>query len=146
MKSLAGTWEQTDDKGQKSVVSVFAVSSDGSVVREIMFPGTPHEMTNVYHLDGPSVVMTHYCAEGNQPRMRATGPDKPGAIALKFDSVSNLTARDQQYMGELTLLLKDKDHIVEQWTSFKEGKKVGGERRVGIHPGDVPICCFRRGS
>src|SRR2546421_11290186 len=71
VKQLQGTWEMTDDKGKNQVASVFAVSSNGSVVREIMFPGGPHEMTNVYHMDGPTMVMTHYCAMGNQPRLRA---------------------------------------------------------------------------
>ncbi len=38
-----------------------------------MYPGMEHEMTNMYTLDGNTLVMTHYCAGGNQPRMRATG-------------------------------------------------------------------------
>jgi hypothetical protein len=31
------------------------------------------EMVTVYHADGPDLVLTHYCLEGNQPRMRAKG-------------------------------------------------------------------------
>ena len=41
----------------------------GSAVTETLFPGTAHEMMSVYHMDGDDLVLTHYCAGGNQPRM-----------------------------------------------------------------------------
>lgn len=120
VKGLAGTWEMADEQGQKQTAAVFAVSSNGSVVREIMFPGSTHEMTNVYHMDGPTLVMTHYCAAGNQPRMRAVA-EKPGTVALKFDSVTNLTKPDESYMGELTLDIKGTDAVDAKWKSFVKG-------------------------
>lgn len=122
VKSLAGTWEMADDQGQKQVGAVFAVSSNGSVVREIMFPGAQHEMTNIYHMDGPTLLLTHYCAVGNQPRMRAR-PGEPGIIAFRFDGVSNYTGGNQTYMGEMVLTIKDADHIRQDWTSLKNGER-----------------------
>jgi hypothetical protein len=78
-------------------------------------------MTNVYHLDGPSIVVTHYCAMGNQPKMRATaGSTKE--IPFHIDSVGNFTSEKEGYMGDLTLAFKDKDHVVESWRHFKDGK------------------------
>src|SRR5438270_13163403 len=72
LKKLAGTWVAADDKGQPTaqVVSVFKVTSNGSTVQETIFPGTGHEMVTLYHLDGPDLVLTHYCALGNQPHMK----------------------------------------------------------------------------
>ncbi len=124
LKPLAGTWESLDAKGNPDgSTSVFSVSSAGSAVREIMMVGTAHEMTNMYHLDGDSVVCTHYCAEGNQPRMRATpATARPGRIEFKFDSVTNHTRADQECMGEMTLIIKDADHIRQEWCSYKDGK------------------------
>ncbi len=124
VKTLAGTWELKGEDGKYGPGVVYAVSSAGSSVREIMFPGSPHEMTNVYHMDGPALVMTHYCAEGNQPRLRCSSA-KPGEIPLTLDSISNMTASDQQYMGGLTLTMPDANTLVEHWTSFKEGKVIG---------------------
>lgn len=74
VKTLEGEWTLTGPDGQPGSI-VFKTSSAGSVVRETMFPGQPHEMTNVYHMDGPTCVVTHYCAAGNQPRMRAAKLD-----------------------------------------------------------------------
>jgi hypothetical protein len=122
LKSLEGTWTMDDENGQTITASVFTVSSGGSVVREIMFPGQPHEMTNVYHMDGPDMVVTHYCAVGNQPRMRATPGNEPGTIAFEFDSVTNMTKPDEHRMSGLVLVMKDQDHIVQKWTSFSGDK------------------------
>ncbi len=68
------------------VTCVFKLLSGGSAVRETMFPGTDHEMTNMYHLDGHDLVLTHYCAEGNQSRMRAKPGGKNNVLEFKFES------------------------------------------------------------
>ena len=51
MKSLAGTWKGTHIiHGKEAPASIeYKVSSNGSTVVETMFPGSPHEMVNVYH-------------------------------------------------------------------------------------------------
>lgn len=124
VKGLEGTWTMEGPDGTSAVASVFKVSSGGSVVREIMFPGDDHEMTNVYHMDGADLVMTHYCAAGNQPRMRSQGADE-GVIELGFDSVTNLTNGDGYYMGSMRLVFVDANHIRQEWTSYSKGKVVG---------------------
>lgn len=128
LKRLAGEWTMVDEKGETVTGSVFAVSSNGHVVREVMFPGTDHEMTNVYHLDGPSLLVTHYCAMGNQPRMRATGPG-PHDLDFRFDGVTNL-ASDQAYMGSLRLVIADPDHIEQHWKSYKNGAELADHAPV----------------
>jgi len=120
LKTLDGKWA-AKGKGMEGQI-VFNVSSNGTVVREVMFPGTPHEMTNLYHLDGPSVMMTHYCAMGNQPHLRSTGASTK-EIGFHTDSVSNLTSADEMYMGDMTLAFVDKDHVTESWSNTDHGKK-----------------------
>ncbi len=120
VKSLQGTWTGSGEGGMTGEI-VFSVTSGGHVVREIMFPGTEHEMTNIYHMDGPSMVMTHYCAIGNQPRLRAAAASG-NSIDFKCDGVSNLESADQMYMGHMTLTFVDKDHIEEGWQSLVAGK------------------------
>ena len=119
--SLAGEWEMQDESGNWNTSSVFTLSSNGSVVREIMFPGSPNEMTNLYHMDGTDIVATHYCAIGNQPRMVASGletTDDGPAIAFGFDSVSNLRESQSHVMGELRLVFIDDNTLREEWTSM----------------------------
>jgi len=119
VKKLEGTWTGSDEQGT-TWKHVFKVSSSGSAVREIMFPGEAHEMTNMYHMDGPTLIMTHYCAAGNQPRMRAHAGTR-GQISFKADGVGNLASPDAEYMGEMTIVFEDNNHIRQEWRSVKGG-------------------------
>jgi hypothetical protein len=126
VKSLAGTWETTLE-GKTQVAAVFSVSSNGSAVREVMFPGTPNEMTNMYTMDGDSLVMTHYCAFGNQPRMRARAGGTPDSLGFAFDGVSNLGKADDPYMGSMTLTFLGPDRVHETWVHYREGARLGDD-------------------
>ncbi|MCL4741633.1 MAG: hypothetical protein KJZ54_05450 [Phycisphaerales bacterium] len=123
--SLAGEWESAEDAGMP-YTAVFTVSSGGSVVREVMFPGHPHEMTNLYHMDGGDLVVTHYCAAGNQPRMvaREVRETAEGTVfEFDFESVSNLRAEHDHYMGNMTLTLLRDGTIRQDWRSYgRDGK------------------------
>jgi hypothetical protein len=74
LKTLAGTWQGQAGHGpaDQAATVTYRVASGGSVVEETLFPGTPHEMISMYHLVDGQLVMTHYCAMANQPRMRST--------------------------------------------------------------------------
>lgn len=120
VSSLEGRWEGVVPDGEPSY-TVFEVTSGGSAIREFMAIDKPYEMTNMYTLDGDDLVLTHYCAIGNQPRMRAGGI-KDGRIVFQFESVGDLKTDDQMYMGEMTLVIHDADHIEQQWRSFIAGE------------------------
>jgi hypothetical protein len=118
IKALAGTWEVQDEKGQWVTASVFTVTSGGSVVRETMFPGTPHEMTNMYSMDGTSLILTHYCAMGNQPRMRCEAVNTSGTthlLAFEPVAVTNWREDHQGAMGRMTLEIRSDSEIAQQW-------------------------------
>ena len=122
VKSLEGTWESKGPEGTH-VSSVFAVTSNGSAVRELMLPGTPQEMTNMYTMEGPTLVMTHYCAMGNQPHMRAKAEPHSKTIHFDSDGVSNLQKDHAGYMGSMALTIIDNDHIKADWSYNQEGQE-----------------------
>jgi hypothetical protein len=124
--TLAGTWEATAPDGSKDE-TVFTVCSQGSALREVMFPGKPYEMTNIYHMDGASLLMTHYCAEGNQPRMRAIAPED-NVVRFAFDSVTNLRGPDEPYMGSLVVTFLDSNHVRYEWQHHQAGRVDSGAR------------------
>ncbi len=117
--ALEGRWTGVAPDGSTGVTE-FVVSSNGSAVREIMMPGTENEMTNMYTLDGNALVMTHYCAGGNQPHMRASAIEG-NSIVFEPAGVSDLKSEDEVYMGAMTLVIKDADHIEQHWSSYKAG-------------------------
>jgi len=120
LQGLEGKWTGDAGDGQPGV-STFEVTSNGSVVRETMLPGTPYEMTNMYALDGNALVMTHYCAGGNQPTMRADSFAE-GRCEFRFEGVRDLKAEDEVYMGEMTLVVVDENNIEQHWRALKGGE------------------------
>ncbi|MFO0830293.1 MAG: hypothetical protein U0637_00485 [Phycisphaerales bacterium] len=134
VEKFAGSWESQGEDGQWHAHGTFTPGSGGSAVREVMMPGTPHEMTNMYTMEGGSVCMVHYCAMGNQPRMRCTGAVRgaDGSVSLPFepDSVTDLHSADEAYMGKMTLTLHSDGTGTEEWWQVKQGKVTGEHHMV----------------
>jgi len=106
LKSMAGQWELTTPSGQKGKIS-YEVISDGHAVLERHFG-----MVSVYHLDGASVLMTHYCASGNQPRLRARQFGQ--TLNFEFVDVSNATSKSE-YVSSLAIQFVSADEVRETW-------------------------------
>ncbi len=113
LKTLAGEWVFADGENKGKLAVVYTVSSGGTAVVERLFPGSDHEMTTVFHVDGDRLMMTHYCAVGNQPRMHAE--PATDRLAFAFTGGSNVAAGDG-HMNAMTLTFVDDDHFTEQWT------------------------------
>jgi hypothetical protein len=127
LKSLAGTWQGPAGHGARDqqATVVYRLASGGSVVQETLFPDTPHEMISMYHLADGQLVMTHYCAMGNQPRMRldagASGPDR---LVFAFDGGSNLDPAKDAHVHSGVLEWKG-DTLRADWTVWSGGKATG---------------------
>jgi hypothetical protein len=124
IKALAGTWYVVDDKGEvtSQIASIFRVTANGHSVQEIMFPGTEHEMVNMYYRDVDNVLMTHYCAGGNQPTVRLVASTQPGVIELVFEDITNMATIDDEHMHEGRYQLLGGDRLKTEWRSFKSGR------------------------
>src|SRR5262245_29087300 len=89
LKGLVGTWE--GKAHGEEVTVVFKLTGAGSALVETQFPGSAHEMVSVYHLDGDDLRMTHYCAVGNQPRVKLDRKtSKADDLFFAFDGGTNL--------------------------------------------------------
>ena len=128
IKKLVGTWVAADDKGQPTdqVVSVFKVTAAGSAVHETIMPGTGHEMVSVYHADGKDVVMTHYCALGNQPKMKLDPASTDKELKFVFVGGTNLDPAKDMHMHEGSIKWLDDDHIEWTWSGYLDGKPAKG--------------------
>ncbi len=131
LKTLAGIWKgkggEAGAKESFEAILTYRVTGAGSALVETMGPGTEHEMITVYHLDGEDLVLTHYCAAGNQPTMRAAKGGAADSIAFDFLRASNLKA-GAVHMHDARIRFVDGDHIVSEWTSWKDGKPSGTMR------------------
>jgi hypothetical protein len=126
LKKLAGEWTGTGPDGKPGTIK-FKVTSGGSVLVETMFPDTDHEMITVYHMDGPDLVMTHYCAMGNQPRLKADSAGETKTLSFKSVGGTNMKL-DDMHMGRAKFTLVDDDHYTVEWCSCNGGKPVEAHR------------------
>jgi hypothetical protein len=110
IKGLAGTWNVV---GTSDNVS-FEVISGGSALVE-----RGEDMITVYHLDGNSVRLTHYCDAGNQPRLRASRFASP-LTGLRFDfvDVTNLKP-GKVYINGLDIAWLEDGTVRETWSDHK---------------------------
>lgn len=124
LKKMVGTWVAVDENGKPTdqVVSVVKLTAGGSAVHETLFPGEPMEMISIYTQDKGDVVMTHYCAVGNQPRMKAHPGKKPNQIRWVFAGGSNLDPSKDMHMHGATVTILDADHIIVQGEGWENGK------------------------
>ncbi len=124
LKKLAGQWVEVDKDGKPTdkLVSSIRVTSGGSAIEETLFPGGDHEMITMYHLDGDDLVLTHYCALGNQPHMRAEPSKDAHQIEFKFNGGTNLKNADDHHMHDVTFTITGPDRFKSEWVSCKEGK------------------------
>jgi hypothetical protein len=116
LQSLEGNWEGSTPQGEpvKSYISPIA---SNSAVMESVTVGRD-EMVSLYSVDANSILLVHYSASNDQPRMRAV-PASSSIQELVFSFENNPSASHE---GKLVIEFQDSDHITERWTSRHDGK------------------------
>lgn len=89
LKALAGVWETKDPSGKMQNIT-WKVVSGGSVIMESM---QEESMVTMYHVDNNRLLLTHYCAAQNQPRMQAQVSDDGKTFTFDFIDATNLAAQ-----------------------------------------------------
>jgi hypothetical protein len=121
IKTMPGTWEGKGEDGSPLRVD-FKVTAHGSAIQSEILGN--EDMISMFHLDGPDkLLMTHYCAVGNQPRMQGSVSPDGKTITFKFVDATNLGATDAGHMQGMVLTLIDDNHHTEEWTFVDHGKQ-----------------------
>lgn len=121
IKNLPGTWEERTPDGHTFQVTFKVVSGGSAVMSEILVPN--EDMISMIHLDGPNrLLLTHYCAAGNQPRMEASFSRDGKVITFRYVDATNLDSPEAAHMKQMVLTLIDDNHHTEQWSFAGQGK------------------------
>jgi hypothetical protein len=118
LKALTGEWESKDPSGKQQTIT-WKIVSGGSVLMESM---QEDSMVTMYHVDNNRLMLTHYCAAQNQPRMAARVSDDGKTFTFDFIDGTNITSPDAGHMRKMVLTIQDKDHFTEQWFFAQKGK------------------------
>jgi hypothetical protein len=128
LKSLAGEWQGTAmTKDGPPAAIRYEVVSNGNTVMERQFPGTSHEMISMYHLDGDQLFAVHYCAMGNQPRMRF---EQGSAAELRFAFAggTNFDPKKDMHIHSARYTFAGDDGLEAEWTVYRGETQAGANK------------------
>jgi hypothetical protein len=122
LKSLAGSWEGKNSMGQSVQVSYRMTAGGSALMSEIV--GHGETMITMINVDGPNrLLLTHYCAVGNQPRMQASASPDGKTITFNFLDATNLDNPQSGHMDHVVIALLGPDHHTEEWNFIDHGKE-----------------------
>jgi hypothetical protein len=129
LKTLAGAWQghHTTPDGPPMEVE-YRLTGGGSALVERLFAGSPHEMTSVYYLDAGELVLTHYCAMGNQPRMKLVAGGQQGDLRFDFVGGTNLDVATSTHIHGGRISMPAPDRFDADWHVWSQGKQTDTHR------------------
>jgi hypothetical protein len=123
LKSLVGTWQGKDQKGNVVHLS-FELVSGGSVLMERHASGNGAEMISMYSAEGSRIILTHYCSAGNQPTLESQAlPVASKQMDFSFVRATGMKTPEDGHMVGLSITFEDKDHLTQIWNYSDHGKK-----------------------
>jgi hypothetical protein len=119
LKSLVGTWETIDKETKRPGVATYTLTGGGKVLIETM-----GGMATAYHFDKGTLVLTHYCGAGNQPRMRAKTVDGDGRrIAFEMYDITNHPNADSYYSSALDVRFAENGTVELTYRGMTAGRE-----------------------
>ncbi len=114
-EAIAGRWTSSVD-GAAGVRIDYTAISRGSALTEAWQPGTPGETLSVFHRDGARVLATHYCAQGNQPRLALR---EGQGFVFEFVDATNLADASRSHLHRLELV-PNADGSLDRIETYRE--------------------------
>lgn len=90
LRALVGDWQGRAESGRTFMVSYRLIANDSVLVETWTMSPTRTSMT-VYHMDGADTLLaTHYCPQGNQPRLEYRPELSGRRLEFRFRDASDL--------------------------------------------------------
>lgn len=121
---LEGDWNCKSTKGWEAKSGWRTIAGNSCVMQTEIDAHPGETMLTVFHMDGPHLMLTHYCVARNQPRMRATSISPDGKeVTFTFLDSTNLASRDKGHMDRAVYKFADDGTYTTQWTWYQNGQE-----------------------
>jgi len=117
MKTLVGIWKKEGGKSPNFSVSFELTANNSVLVETWLRNGKKHSFT-MYHLDNENFMATHYCPQGNQPRLKLAKESSISDLRFKFLDVTNLTSVANSHQHSLGFELSKDTNIILRKESY----------------------------
>jgi hypothetical protein len=119
LKTLVGEWRNAAKPASPFRIR-FSLTAGGTVLVESWeAAGKPHSLT-LYHRDGDALIATHYCPQGNQPRLKLT-PGHGPKLSFTFRDATDL-APGESHLHDLAFDLSDPNRPIRTET-YRQGRQ-----------------------
>ena len=105
-KGLQGRWAIHSNGKTLAIEMVYDVGSKGSIVTEQF-----GKELSVFYRDGESLLMTHFCNAGNQPRLRLKQGSTGGRFEFETFDVTNLADASAPHVQRIVYKMVDERHV-----------------------------------
>ncbi len=120
LKTLVGEWKKDGSDGENFYIS-FEITAKGTVLVENWInKGASHSLT-IYHLDGDKLLATHYCPQGNQPRLKLDQHSKSNTLSFVFQDATNLESLHKNHQHALAFTFLDANTVTRDESYLQAG-------------------------
>lgn len=116
LSDISGQWQARSESGRDMHIA-YAPTARGSVLVETWQGGTSGETLSAFHRDGDRVMATHYCGQGNQPRLILMDGDGKDFV-FEFLDATNLTDADASHLVRLRFTM-NKDGSLDRIETYR---------------------------
>jgi hypothetical protein len=129
LKTLVGIWRSADKPDSPLRIRFYLTAGGTVLVESWEVRGQPHSLT-IYHRDGGALLATHYCPQGNQPRLALTGREASG-LHFSFKDATDLDPATESHQHDLWFDLTNPERPVRgEIYSSKDGR--GAQERLAL--------------
>lgn len=122
-------WKATTAES-RTITTSYRLVSNGSALVETFTSASGKETLSVYHRDGRSLMLTHYCAQGNQARLKATEATREKVVFTHLDATN--VSGDQGVMHRLAIVFRtDTPDAFDQESMYRDAR--GEEETTTLH-------------
>ena len=129
LKSLQGRWHKAGEPQHGLSIEFYTTAGGTVLVEEWLNKGKPHSLT-LYHRDDETLVATHYCPQGNQPRLELVSGD---GIAFTFRDATDLDMAKEHYQHDLKFEWDGQCRLIRSET-YRDGEGRVHPARLVLEP------------
>jgi hypothetical protein len=118
--ALVGDWTGTFENGRTHRVT-YRLSAGGTVLVETWALAPGRESITIYYVDGDELLATHYCPQGNQPRLRLISGTHQDRFDFALKDGSNLSVPGGWHQHLMWLQLGNADSFTRSETYVENG-------------------------
>lgn len=129
MQQLVGSWRVVG-KASSPFRIRFSLTAGGTVLVESWSQNDQAHSLTLYHRDAAAIVATHYCPQGNQPRLTSLPKAADGVVRFAFRDATDLDATREAYLVALAFDLSKEGVLVRREIYRERGVDEASELRL----------------